>query len=318
MSQSTTPMANAAHLAKDTHIFHNRGKLAFESSPYTYTIAGVDTGLSYSVSDGQRIVGADLQWAFGEGEVGQTFLYRQHSQWYESHVSFFSQPQKLDITTGHSHSTPETVEKALGRAMSAQEAQRCFACHTAESTALRKFEPESAVPGVTCEACHGPGTNHIAKVTSADTHAKNVEIINPAHMNPAESVDFCGACHRTFWDVAFSEVKNRGVEVVRFEPYRLEESKCWGKAADPRITCIACHDPHQPLERASAAYDQKCLACHLTHGEAKQKSKPGLACPKSDHKCTSCHMPKYAVPGTYATFTDHWIRTARGGEPFPE
>ena len=29
-------------------------------------------------------------------------------------------------------------------------------------------------------------------------------------------------------------------------------------------------------------------------------------------------MPKVEVPGTYTTFTDHWIRIAREGTPYPD
>jgi hypothetical protein len=317
-SQAATPMANAGYRAKDSDILRKRNPLVFSNGPYTYRIAGAVSSPSYSVSDGEQVAATQLLWAFGEGQVGQTFLYQQNEKWYESHVSFFSTPEKLDITTGHSHSTPESVEKAMGRVMSAQEAQRCFGCHTTASTVTRNFEPQNAVPGVTCEACHGPGATHLAKLTSTAPQTPGTGIVNPAHMSPVDSVDFCGACHRTWWDIALSGVKNRGIEVVRFEPYRLEESRCWGKAGDSRITCIACHDPHQPLERASSAYDQKCLACHLSQGDKMQKSKPGAACPKSNDHCTSCHMPKYAVPGAYATFTDHWIRIVRDREPFPE
>ena len=39
-------------------------------------------------------------------------------------------------------------------------------------------------------------------------------------------------------------------------------SRFWATAGDPRITCIACHNPHQPLVHSTAAYDIKCLACH--------------------------------------------------------
>jgi len=54
-------------------------------------------------------------------------------------------------------------------------------------------------------------------------------------------VDYCGSCHRTWWDVTLDE--SPGLKSLRFQPYRLENSRCWGKG-DARLTCVACHDPH--------------------------------------------------------------------------
>ena len=86
-------------------------------------------------------------------------------------------------------------------------------------------------------------------------------IFDPRRLTPSDSVDFCGACHRTWWDV--SSNMDIGILNLRFAPYRLEKSRCWGKG-DRRITCVACHDPHKPLAEDPAFYDQRCLACHAT------------------------------------------------------
>ena len=32
---------------------------------------------------------------------------------------------------------------------------------------------------------------------------------------------------------------------------------------------------------------------------------------QSTKDCTTCHMPKYEVPGTHTQFTDHWIHVVR-------
>src|SRR5207244_6874510 len=42
---------------------------------------------------------------------------------------------------------------------------------------------------------------------------------------------------------------------------QLTPSKCY-EADDPRISCLACHDPHHEVDSKSIDYDSKCQACH--------------------------------------------------------
>jgi len=142
-------------------------------------------------------------------------------------------------------------------------------------------------------------------------------IMNPKHLDPVASVDFCGACHRTWEDVVANGFSGIGVYNVRFAPYRLENSKCWSQG-DARLTCISCHDPHQPLERDPAAYDSRCLQCHVNQpGAKKTATHPGAACRVSTKNCTTCHMPKIETPIQHSVFTDHWIRIVQPGKPYP-
>jgi hypothetical protein len=130
------------------------------------------------------------------------------------------------------------------------------------------------------------------------------EIFNPATLKPEPAVDFCGACHATFWDVKLAG--ETGIAAMRSQPYRLRSSRCW-KAADARLTCTACHEPHSPLVTDPKAYDARCLACHVASGPATTDH-PGRACPVKTADCVECHMPKYSVPDMHHEFTDHLIR----------
>jgi hypothetical protein len=143
----------------------------------------------------------------------------------------------------------------------------------------------------------------------------NTMIMNPRNMKPAEAVDFCGSCHRTWWDVVLGDAQ--GKKALRFQPYRLQNSRCWEKG-DARITCTACHDPHRPLVRDASTYDGNCLSCHV-NGNAKVTSDhPGKACPKATKECATCHMPQYEVTDVPVKFTDHQIRVVRAGEVIPD
>lgn len=120
--------------------------------------------------------------------------------------------------------------------------------------------------------------------------------------------NFCGQCHRS-WETVVRDGLQGEIN-VRFQPYRLANSKCFD-GSDPRISCIACHDPHQNLAHEETSYDAKCLACH---GTSAARPKP---CPIAKSGCVSCHMPKISLPGGHQVFTDHDIRIEHANEPYP-
>jgi len=42
------------------------------------------------------------------------------------------------------------------------------------------------------------------------------------------------------------------------------------------------------------------------------------SCPVATADCVSCHMPKVKLPDEHLIFTDHWIRVAHAGDPYPD
>jgi Cytochrome c554 and c-prime len=315
--QQTTPMAKACVRATDSKPLQEHERLSFRLADYAYEIVRTTGGSLYSVSDGARNVSAPLDWVFGEGEAGETYVFERAGIFYEGQLSYFPILQALDITPGHSHSLPSNLEEAMGRRLEPAEAHRCFACHNTASTTAGQFDPEHLIPGVTCEACHGPSAGHVTAMKAGQTAAGLAAILNPAKLGPVDSVDFCGACHHTWPDVVMEQ--GRGINTIRFQPYRLELSRCWGKQGNTGLTCLTCHDPHQPLARDPASYDDRCLACHrATQGSSAASDRPAASCPQGTKDCVTCHMPKYEVPGTHAKFTDHWIRIARSDRVYPD
>jgi len=318
-TQHSTPMYHAGVRAEDSALMAQHPDMTFHEGPYTYTL-GHNT---FSVSNGAATVKQSITWAFGNGEYGQTYILKPNGHYTESRLSYYTSLHALDITTGHSIEIPNALEKSLGDALKPETAQSCFSCHTTEDVVSGSFQPEKAISGITCEACHGPGARHVAAMTAGQYDMTAATITNPAAMSPTDSVDFCGACHRTWSDVTMLMPANIGIVAVRFQPYRLEMSRCWGSAGDPRITCIACHNPHQPLVHTTDAYDIKCLACHRTldgryTDEPSQPRATAPACKVGKHDCASCHMPRYEIPQTHAFFTDHDIRVVRTHDSFPQ
>lgn len=316
--QHATPMFHAAVPATQSAILISHPRIEFREGDFAYSLSRTPELVKYSASMAEDSRAANATWAMGAGEIGQTYILEKDGTYIEGRLTYYTALNALDITPGHSAQLPGGLEEALGHPLDGGTARHCFSCHTTGAVTSRVFDAAKATPGVTCEACHGPGARHVAAMKSLDYKNISATIVNPIHLAPSDSVDFCGACHRTWSDVAVEMPTYIGKMSLRFQPYRLEKSRCWKEGADARITCIGCHDPHQPLVRESTAYDAKCLACHAPKAKIPAGMPAGHVCKVASSNCVSCHMPKYEVPQAHAKFTDHDIRVVRtAGDPPP-
>jgi cytochrome c554/c'-like protein len=311
-SQPSTSMARTAARADRSDVFRASPRLTFTSSGFAYSIASDGARLLYRVAKNGEASSAPLTWAFGDGKVGQSYLFERDGAFYEARVSYFRSADALDFTPGRAPVAPSGIDDAMGRRLDDAELRRCFGCHTTAPTTGGKFDSASAVPGVTCEACHGPGRRHAEVMKQPRSVTGTAPMLNPANLRPEASVDFCGACHAAFWDVELASTT--GIAAMRSQPYRLLTSRCWSKE-DARLTCTACHDPHRPLESGPRAYDDRCLSCHVAAGAEPSGEHAGRACPVGTAGCPGCHMPKYDVPQMKHRFTDHRIRVVERSRP---
>ena len=325
-TQLTTPMALASTPAANSEILRAHSDLSAQLAAYRYKLSASGETVNFSVTDGANSLSATVGWAFGLGHKGQTYIYRRDGEFYESHLSFYKTLHGLALTTGHLDNDPDDLKSAMGRWLDADETRRCFGCHTTASNVRGQLDTSHLTPGVQCESCHGPGAQHVAAMKSGKIEAGRRAILNPGRLDAVTSVDFCGACHRTWADVILASAPgSQNVMNVRFQPYRLEDSKCWLKTkGDARLTCTACHNPHEQLVQDVSAYDKKCLACHATSAatratlpHATENNHPRQPCPVATSNCVTCHMPQIDVPSVHATFFDHRIRIVRPNAPYP-
>lgn len=317
-SQQKTSMALALALPATCDILRSNAKLTFRNGKYDYQIIRESNRSLYTVSDGAGTISAAIPYCFGKGEGGQTYVLEYKGKFYESRVSFYSDIKGLDLTMGHVPTPPATLEEAMGREMEMSETRSCFGCHTTNSLNGSNLQLDQLMEGVTCEACHGPGEKHVETMKAGDSGQKH--IFNPKRLSTEELSDFCGACHRTWEQVATMNI--RGVFNVRFQPYRLTNSKCYDPE-DKRISCTACHDPHEGRKQNASFYDSKCIACHSGTAKAakagftQSHQSTAVACSVGKSNCVKCHMPKYEIPGSHLHFSDHHIRIVRPGEQYP-
>lgn len=300
-----TPMAGALAPVAGCEILQRNPDLTFRDTGYLTKITRDGERSVLTVTGGGESLTATLLWAFGRGQAGQTYVFERDGTYYESRVSFYNALRGLDLTMGAQRGKPKNIEEAAGHRMGARDAVECFGCHSTRAVSGGRLHLESIVPGVGCESCHGAAEQHVAAVRAGDAAAAKMSRLGGS--TAEEMSELCGRCHRTWSQIALSGP--RGILNVRFQPYRLTNSKCYN-TADARIRCSACHDPHGALAANLASYDAKCSACH----SAAERTK---TCRVAKANCVTCHMPKIELPGAHARFTDHQIRIARAGESYP-
>ena len=107
-------MAHAATHAPDAESLQH-DPLSFQIGPCRYRITDTSGKKILRISKGGVSHSAVLLWAFGMGRIAQTYVYAQNGKFYESHLSFFTVLQGLDITPGHPRSEPPNLEEGAGR-----------------------------------------------------------------------------------------------------------------------------------------------------------------------------------------------------------
>jgi len=309
-SQPTTNMARALESIEECRILIEHPLLTGSFGRYSYRIERKGDQSIYSVSDGSGTITMPIRWAMGASSaMGQTYILEKDGNLYESRMSWFRELNGLGPTLGGGNSLPADLGEAAGRLMSNDDKLRCFGCHATNAATGREFTPDRMTPGVQCEHCHQATAAHLAgMVRNSGLPAIPPGLTSLQNLSAEQVSNFCGQCHRTWAEIAMQA--RPGIANVRFQPYRLTESKCYDPD-DARISCLACHDPHTEASAKPVDYDAKCQACHAG-GKVK-----AMACPASKSHCVSCHMPKIDLPGAHYRFSDHRIRIVKPNEPFP-
>jgi tetratricopeptide (TPR) repeat protein len=271
------------------------GPLADPAAPeVTHSFESVGSRVRYATKDRMNTIRAMIESIFGSGHRGLTLVGRDDSgRTRELRLSHYADGPSWDVTTGHPPVPPQG-EDYLGRFLSRDDLNSCFACHTTVPRQARDGNgPAAADRGIGCERCHGPGANHLKAVAAK---LPDLAIAQPRVASGAEIVALCGQCHNPLGRA----VSPIDPVAVRFPSTTLTWSRCYTESGGT-FDCRTCHDPHRDLVTATSHYEAKCLSCH---------GKPGNAiCPiDTNEGCISCHMPKAKIGVPHSDFTDHHIR----------
>lgn len=133
-TQGTSQMAHTLMPAARAEALQKHLSSEYHAGPYTYSLrgsgSGVDARIDMRVGDGKQARSAGLQWAFGSGEVGQSYLWQKDGGYRETRFNYFETLDGFDGTPGRMRGAPLSIDMAVGRTVEPFEAKTCFACHT--------------------------------------------------------------------------------------------------------------------------------------------------------------------------------------------
>jgi hypothetical protein len=259
-----------------------------------FQTAHMRTAATEEVSRSERI---DI--VVGSGRKGQTYLFWDGDQLFELPVSYGTDKAGWIDSPGYVDGTADFDRPIV---------PRCLECH-ATSFANRpppenRYVPASLVLGVSCERCHGPGSDHIARFRSAVPPKVPAEyaIVNPARLSRARLLDVCAVCHNGAGESVAASLSfvpgddlSKFLVFSRWDPKAhldvharqvplLEASRCF--RFSKTLTCITCHDVHT-TQRDTPSFVSRCMACHQVEN-CGEFAKRGHAI---DTRCIDCHMP---------------------------
>jgi predicted CXXCH cytochrome family protein len=279
------------------------GKFSHSESRTEYRVepAGLVTA-----ARGSLTMQRQLDYFIGSGAAGQSFVYSKDRFLFQAPITWYSQQVRWDVSPGYENDKVSRWNRPIE--------PECLNCHASQIRSSPAYlnsyaDPPFAQPGIGCERCHGPGSDHIQGKGG---------MVNPAKLEPAKRDSVCAQCHMS-GEVRVDRVGKRwidyrpGYPLSDFAAYFVTEgasdlkatgyvekllaSRC-KLASKDKLWCGTCHDPHRVPEPAQrvAWYRTRCLSCHAT----SSCGRPG--------DCTACHMPKRnVVDVNHGVLTDHAI-----------
>lgn len=199
----------------------------------------------------------------------------------------------------------------------------CNMCHsvgTQPHLQRTKFESRTAELGIACEACHGPGAEHVranrSPLTRYQKHlaggdAGDSTIINPARLNKQRSAEVCGQCHSFNKELDMKRWIKTGVAYRAGDELALTKAvfKYTENPTHPRLLEHLKADPQAlhgrfwkdgTIRVAGREYngliesachlkgEMTCLSCHSMHDYKTPKDQLTRG-RHDDRSCIDCH-----------------------------
>ncbi|MBJ6763829.1 hypothetical protein JGU66_23905 [Myxococcaceae bacterium JPH2] len=190
----------------------------------------------------------------------------------------------------------------------------CIFCHNVKAQpgydwARARFDSHVAELGIACEACHGPGAEHVARNTSPVRRyylhysgAADLSILNPDRLDALPRVQVCGHCHGQRTPEPLERIREflsngdpytAGEDLARYTAPLQRDSHLSGvdvslrfwRDGTPRLTAYEYQG--LLLSKDFQRGGLTCTHCHAMHaGDPRGMLEPEMRGPEA---CRSCH-----------------------------
>ena len=322
-SYEGTPMARTSGLVgpENTAVSH---PLEFSANETHYSVSRGAGGVWLQEEERDRHAKQQLQYFIGAGEIGRSYAYSIDGFVFQAPVAHYTSTGQWSLSPGFELSSHVVLTRPVEKS--------CFNCHASRLRPITETRngyetPAFQVAGVSCERCHGPAEDHLARL-KAGNRKTGSGIVNPAKLEGERRDSICAQCHLSgavriaktnngepyqpggnlfesssffFWtDNSKSLTANSHFE-------QLTRSACWKNSRNV-LWCGTCHNPHTVVPKAEKAayYRSRCETCHSSSAPSCTAS---LAIRKQvQDNCISCHMAtKPMATVQHAAQTDHTI-----------
>ncbi len=166
--------------------------------------------------------------------------------------------------------------------------------------------------GIGCEACHGPGSNHVKAASEYFDYEKDT-IVNPAKLPWRLRTMVCGQCHNWGQSTAEISASKEGIPKKYNFPFGFKAGEAlylyydeaedegkrhhqqyneWNESEHSKVgvMCTNCHSVHEgddlKVAMTKLASDSLCMDCHKT---LQRRAAHRI---HTFGSCVACHMPK--------------------------
>ncbi len=198
----------------------------------------------------------------------------------------------------------------------------CYSCHVSQletnyDAASDSYRTTWAEPGINCETCHGPASEHVRVCKAAPKaqppKGKDLKILRYEDFTVAQSIATCAPCHARMSPITtgfkpgeryFDHYDLTSLENSDFHPdgrdlgenYTFTSWRMSPCVKSGKLSCIHCHTSSGRYRFGGDKANNACLPCHAKrvanatkhtrHLPEKFKDKS-----KKAPVCISCHMP---------------------------
>ncbi len=166
--------------------------------------------------------------------------------------------------------------------------------------------------GIGCEACHGPGSNHVKAASEYFDYEKDT-IVNPAKLPWRLRTMVCGQCHNWGSSTAVISASKEGIPKHYSYPFGFKPGEAlylfydeaedtgtkhhqqyneWNESEHSKVgvMCTNCHSVHEDedvqVAMTKLAADSLCMDCHKT---LERRAAHRI---HTFGSCVACHMPR--------------------------